>query len=137
MLEDVLAVRFEQDMTSIARHSFQQENKANEELSNARLGEFLDDAGVYFNDQARLNQIIKAGRNEVRTLGDANGLPAEAVESRQEEFETAVHRSVIDRYLAQHDMKTAAEYYRNNKERIDGTVHSLSLIHISEPTRPY
>ena len=116
--------RQQRQLDSISRHSLRANAVANEETSNARLGEALQDAAANFTDPEAIRRSLALGVMEIRTLGEQNGLTSEAIASRQEEFETVTHRAVVDRFLANGRVQEAREYYQGNIESIDGDVRA-------------
>jgi hypothetical protein len=123
MFLDVTGRRLANTQDAMGRHVMKARLVANEAVSAARTNEAVDRAIAERTNPEALAQSRAIIVQEARSLGEQNGLPEEAVESRIQEGVTVMHRGVIDGFLAVKDVLAAKEYFAAHKDDIDGRVH--------------
>ena len=118
LLEPTIGRRLDRELDSVGRYTLGQAQVAADEVSEARLGEFADNAAARFSDPEAVSFAIKGARAEVAQ--HLEGQDPEVISSRQEEAETAIHSGVIDSFIAAGNVAGARQYWEDNHKRIDG-----------------
>ncbi len=117
------ATRAEDEFDVMARHVLTQRRVADDAVSEARLSEAADDAAVAFNDPERVDRSLAVARDEIFGLAQRNGWSEEVAQSKIEEVQTTILKSVIEAASAV-DPIAARKLFADRNELIDGRVQA-------------
>lgn len=117
ILQPVLDARMAGLRAELDTHSIQQLGVANEAASIARTNLAREEA-VSTLDPATRSKAILTGLGEIDARAKTAGLAPEVAATERFKFESGVHRSVIERMLANEAIDDASAYLKSNADRI-------------------
>ena len=113
-----------QELNRANRHTEAQSRVADRTVSDALLERYREEALRDHVDPAIIARSISRGRAEVRQYQESIGGTSEAISEGQKTFETTVHTSIIERFLADKEVTAAEQYFDQNKDNIDADLHA-------------
>lgn len=113
-----------QELNRANGHVAEQESVVNHTVSEALLERYREEALRDHVDPDIIARSINRGKAEVRQYQESIGGTSETIQEGQKTFETTVHTSVIERFLADKQVNAAEQYFDQNKDNIDADLHA-------------
>lgn len=120
-----------QELNQANRHVESQARIAERTASDALLERYREEALRNHVDPDNIGLMIRRGKAEIRQYQQSIGAPPETIADEEQMFETTVHTSVIERFLADKEVNVAEQYFNQNKDNIDSDLHAKIIESLS------
>jgi len=119
LLGSMLQRRRDSALDGVSRHVARERQTSMAETWQARLKSIEADAGAYFNDPAKIDQLIEEADTGTVFWGQRQGQTREVLDQQRRAARSSIRATVVTR-MAETDPLAAKAYYEKHKGEIDG-----------------